>query len=94
MSPLPALSGIRGNRRGASGVWCGWARIARWDIARNAISFASARKILKDIGKEIGSISVDIDPHHKHMRTAGFGGGIIRNDDFINDGPRPDIFKN
>ena len=50
--------------------------------------------IIKDLGKEIGTISAEIDPHHKHMRTAGFGGGMIRNDDFINDGLRPDIFKN
>jgi len=51
-------------------------------------------QILKDLGKEVGSISAEIDPAWKHMRTAGFGGGMIRNDDFINDGLRPDIFKN
>ena len=51
-------------------------------------------KILEDMGKEIGTISTDVDPKQKHMRTAGFGGGMIRNDDFINDGLRPDIFKN
>ena len=50
--------------------------------------------ILKDMGKDVGSVSVEIDPKWKYMRTAGFGGGIIRNDDFINDGLRPDIFKN
>lgn len=49
--------------------------------------------ILTDLGKEVGSISADIDPHFKHMRTAGFGGGMIRNDDFINEGLRPQIFK-
>jgi len=51
-------------------------------------------KILEDMGKEIGSISSEIDSHYKYMRTAGFGGGMVRNDDFINDGLRPDIFKN
>ena len=51
-------------------------------------------KILKDMGKSIGAVSANIEPKEKHMRTAGFGGGIIRNDDFINNGLRPDIFKN
>lgn len=51
-------------------------------------------QILKDMGKAIGSISVEVDPKWKYMRTAGFGGSIIRNDDFINNGLRPDIFKN
>lgn len=51
-------------------------------------------EILKDMGKAIGAVSADIEPKEKHMRTAGFGGGMIRNDDFINDGLRPDIFKN
>ena len=50
-------------------------------------------KILADIGKDIGSISYEIDPKWKFMRTAGFGGDMIRNDDFINQGLCPDIFK-
>lgn len=50
-------------------------------------------KILQDIGKAIGSISAEVDPHKKHMRTAGFGGSMIRNDDFINAGMRPEVFK-
>ncbi len=50
--------------------------------------------ILKDMGKSTGAVSANVDPKEKHMRTAGFGGGMIRNDDFINDGLRPDIFKN
>ena len=50
-------------------------------------------QILKDIGKGIGSISVEIDPKWKYMRTAGFGGGMIRNDDFINNGLRAEIFR-
>lgn len=50
-------------------------------------------KILRDMGKETGHISAEVDPHQKHMRTAGFGGGMIRNDDFINAGLRPEIFR-
>lgn len=50
-------------------------------------------EILQDLGKEIGSISADIDSHWKYMRTAGFGGGMIRNDDFINIGLCPEIFS-
>jgi len=50
-------------------------------------------KILQDMGKETGSISAEIEPHYKHMRPAGFGGALIRNDDFINDGLCPGIFK-
>ena len=50
-------------------------------------------KILTDMGKEEGSVSVEVDPSYKYMRTAGFGGNVIRNDDFINDGLRPEIFK-
>lgn len=50
-------------------------------------------KALKDMGKSTGAISVDIEPKQKHMRTAGFGGGMILNDDFINEGLRPEVFK-
>lgn len=50
-------------------------------------------KILQDLGKEVGAISADVDPHEKHTRAAGFGGGMIRNDDFINDGLRPAVFQ-
>ena len=50
-------------------------------------------QILQDLGKEIGSISAEIDPTEKYMRTAGFGGGMVRNDDFIACGLRPEIFK-
>lgn len=49
-------------------------------------------KILKDMGKNTGSISADIEPKRKYMRTAGFGGDIVRNDDFINAGRCSDIF--
>ena len=49
-------------------------------------------QILQDMGKEIGSITAEIDPAWKYMRTAGFGGGMVRNDDFINAGLRPNVF--
>ena len=54
---------------------------------------APSGEILQDMGKEIGSISAKVDPHEKHMRSAGFGGEMIRNDDFINAGLRPNVFK-
>lgn len=49
-------------------------------------------KILKDMGKDVGSISVEIDPFKKYMRSAGFGGDTVRNDDFISAGLCPDAF--
>ena len=48
--------------------------------------------IIEDIGKEVGSVSAVIDPKQKYMRTAGFGGDTVRNDDFINMGLRPEVF--
>ena len=50
-------------------------------------------EILVNIGKEIGSISFEINEKEKFMRSAGFGGSTVRADDFVNDGLRPDIFK-
>ena len=50
-------------------------------------------QILKDMGKEVGRISAEIDPKQKYMRTAGFGGDVIRNDDFINAGICPEAFE-
>lgn len=49
-------------------------------------------KILTDMGKSVGSASAEVDPAWKYMRTAGFGGSMIRNDDFINDGLCPEAF--
>ena len=49
--------------------------------------------IMKNLGKAVGKISVTVDPKEKYMRTAGFGGGIVRNDDFINNGLCPEIFN-
>ena len=50
-------------------------------------------QILNDMGKDVGSISVEIDPVWKYMRTAGFGGGMIRGDAFITDGLCPEVFN-
>jgi len=50
-------------------------------------------EILQDMGKNVGSISADIDPAEKYMRPAGFGQGLVRNDDFIGSGLRPEVFR-
>lgn len=49
-------------------------------------------RILVDMGKEIGAVCADVDPKEKYMRSAGFGGGMVRNDDFISDGLCPTAF--
>ena len=49
-------------------------------------------QILADIGKGIGSVSAQVDPKSKYMRSAGFGGGMVRNDDFIEMGLCPGAF--
>lgn len=49
-------------------------------------------QILKDIGKDTGAISETVDEKWKYMRSAGFGEGLVRNDDFINDGLCPEAF--
>ena len=49
--------------------------------------------IMKNLGKAVGKISVTVDPKEKYMRTAGFGGGMVRNDDFINSGLCPRVFN-
>ena len=50
-------------------------------------------EILRDMGKNVGSISAVIDPFEKYMRPAGFGQGLVRNDDFVNHGLRPEVFR-
>ena len=50
-------------------------------------------KILKNLGKEVGNISVCVDPFEKYMRPAGFGEKLVRNDDFISDGLCPEAFS-
>jgi len=50
-------------------------------------------KILKNMGKEIGSISVNINPFEKYMRSAGYGENKVRNDEFISAGLCPQAFE-
>ena len=50
-------------------------------------------QILKDMGKDVGCISAEVDPLFKYMRMAGFGGDTVRNDDFISDGLCPEAFE-
>jgi predicted amidohydrolase len=50
-------------------------------------------KILQDLGKEVGSATADIDIKEKHVRSAGYGRGVILNDEFINEGLRPEVFN-
>ncbi len=58
----------------------------------NSMIVAPDGQILKNMGKDVGSISADIDPCEKYMRTAGFGEGLVRNDDFISAGLCPEAF--
>lgn len=64
------------------------------DFGGCSMIVSSDGTVLKDIGKDVGSVFADVDPKEKYMRSAGFGGGKVRNDDFINDGLCSDIFKN
>lgn len=48
--------------------------------------------ILKNMGKDVGSISENVDPVKKYMRPAGFGEGLVKNNDFITDGLCPEAF--
>ena len=63
------------------------------DHGGNSMIVAPDGQILKNIGKGVGTISADVDVKVKHMRTAGFGEGMVRNDDFINYGLCPEAFK-
>lgn len=51
-------------------------------------------EILGNLGKEVGTLTVKITPEQKYMRAAGFGGTLVRNDDFISDGLCPQVFEN
>ena len=75
-------------------------------VARSSYSMESDEKggcsmivspegiILENIGKKVGSISAEIDYTKKFMRPAGFGEGLVRNDDFIGNGLCPEVFEN
>ena len=51
-------------------------------------------QISKNLGSEVGSLSDTINEKQKYMRPAGFGGEMVRNDDFINDGLCAKTFEN
>ncbi len=50
--------------------------------------------IVGNMGKDVGMLTADITPDRKYMRTAGFGGALVRNDDFISAGLCPEAFEN
>lgn len=58
----------------------------------NSMIVSPDGQILENLGKGIGHISAAVDPKQKYMRTAGFGGGVVRNDEFINMGLYPQAF--
>ena len=64
------------------------------DEGRGGCSLIAAPdgEILVDFGKETGVISREINPKWKYMRTAGFGGALVRNDVFISNGIRKDLY--
>lgn len=49
-------------------------------------------QILEHMGSAVGTVSADADVKWKYMRSAGFGGAAVRNDDFINCGLCPEVF--
>lgn len=57
-----------------------------------AMIVAPDGQILQDLGAGVGSVSAQVDIKEKYMRTAGFGGGVIPNDEFISIGLRPEVF--
>lgn len=73
-------------------------------VARSSVSMESDEKggcsmivspegiIVADIGKDTGSVSAAVDPKWKYMRSAGFGGGMVSNDEFIAMGLCPEAF--
>jgi len=49
-------------------------------------------KIIKNIGSDVGAISAEINPFEKYMRSAGYGEGLVKNNDFISAGLCPEAF--
>lgn len=49
-------------------------------------------RIIKNMGKDIGSVSAQIDPFEKYMRSAGYGEELVKNNDFISAGLCPNAF--
>lgn len=59
----------------------------------NTMIVAPNGEILANLGAKVGTLSLKIDPKEKYMRPAGYGQGLVRNDDFINNGLCADAFK-
>lgn len=49
-------------------------------------------KIIKNIGKDVGTVSAEIEPFEKYMRSAGYGEGLVKNNEFISAGLCPEAF--
>ncbi len=50
-------------------------------------------EIVKDMASSVGSASFEVDVFEKFTRPAGFGEGLVRNDEFISMGLRPNVFE-
>ncbi len=59
----------------------------------NSMIVSPDGQIIVNIKAEIGSVSADIDPKWKYMRPAGYGQGLVRNDDFISNGICAEAFE-
>jgi len=49
-------------------------------------------KIIKNIGNGVGTVSAEIEPFEKYMRSAGYGEGLVKNNEFISAGLCPEAF--
>jgi predicted amidohydrolase len=49
-------------------------------------------KIIKNIGKDVGTVSAEMEPFKKYMRSAGYGEGLVKNNEFISAGLCPEAF--
>ena len=63
------------------------------DCGGNSMIASPDGRIVATLKARVGSISADIDPKWKYMRPAGYGQGLVRNDDFISNGICADLFK-
>lgn len=63
------------------------------DRGGNTMIVSPEGQILKNLGADTGSITVEADPKWKYLRPAGFAGKLVRNDDFVNQGLRRHIFE-
>lgn len=60
------------------------------DVAGTSLAVAPDGKILGDFGSKVGCFTCEIaDPHYKYMRSNSFGGKLISNDLFVEQGRTP-----